>query len=203
MEYETPRGGITIGGYVARRLHKTALLKPVEDLLQRNHGEALARIALYAAAGSTSFGATMYQPDSDPVGAVIDTVDPDTGARVVVTCERDLGFSYRIEMKGIGVVSGTEMITGTTFGLRGLGMPAPTTFTFVAERAIYRADLVGLITSELAPRIGRWRIRGYGALDLSDSSGNHGRLSLDRSGLVQVSVTTPEGNVIEIKENLV
>jgi hypothetical protein len=31
MEYETPREGITIGGYVARRLHKTVLLKTVAE----------------------------------------------------------------------------------------------------------------------------------------------------------------------------
>ena len=203
MEYETPRGGITIGGYVARRLHKTALLKSVPGLIQTDSGHALARVALYAAAASTSFGTAMYQPSSDPVGAVIETIDPETGARVTVTSERYLRFSYRVEMKGVGVMSGSETITGTSVGLRGLGMPAPTTFVFSAEQGNYRADLIGIITSELAPRIGNWRIRGYGSLDLSDNAGNRGRLSLDRSGLALVSITTRAGNIVELKENLV
>jgi hypothetical protein len=202
MEYETPRGGITLGGYVARRLHKTKLLKVVPDLIQHDRGRALAQIALYAAAASTSFGAAMYQPASDPVGAVIETYDPETGARVTVSCERNLRFSYRVEMNSVGILSGTETITGTTVGLRGLGMPAPTTFVFMAEHGTYRADLVGVITSELAPRIGNWWIRGYGALDLSDSAGDRGRLSLDRTGLVLVTVTTPADVTLEIAEKL-
>jgi hypothetical protein len=202
-EYETPHGGITIGGYVARRLHKTSLLKPVTELIKRDRARALAQIALYAAAASTSFGAARYQPDSDAVGAVIETTDPETGARVTVRCERHLRFSYRVEMKGVGVMSGSETITGTTVGLRGLGMPAPTTFVFMAEHGNYRADLVGIITSELAPRIGTWHIRGYGALDLSDNAGNRGRLSLDRSGLAFASITNRDGSTIELKENLV
>ena len=64
MQYEMPREGITIGGYVARRLHKTSLLKPVPDFLKDDSARALAQIALYAAAASTSFGPAVYQPDS-------------------------------------------------------------------------------------------------------------------------------------------
>ena len=203
MQYETPREGITIGGYVARRLHKTALLKPVPELLKNDSARALAQIALYAAAASTSFGPAMYQPDSDPVGAVIETRDPETDARVTVTCDGDFRFSYRVEMDGVGVLSGEETITGTTVGLRGLGMPAPTRFTFTAEQGDYRADIIGIITSELAPGLGSWKIRGFGALDMSDSAGNRGRLSLDRSGLVFISISTHDGRNIELKEKLV
>lgn len=202
MEYETPRGGVTLGGYVALRLHKTSLIQSLPDLLQRDRGRALAQIAIYAAAASTSYGQAKYQPGSDPIGMVIETIDSDTGARVTVTCERNLRFSYRIEMVGIGVISGTETIMGTTVGLRGLGMSAPTTFVFMAERGNYRADLIGVITSELAPRIGTWRIRGFGAMDLSDSTGNRGWLSLDRSGLALVTITTPAGETFEIIEKL-
>ena len=108
MEYETPRGGVTIGGYVARRLHKTSLLVPVPELIRTDRARVLAQVALYAAAASTSFGAAKYQPASDPVGAVIDTVDPETDARVTVTCEqRYLRYSYRVEMEGVGVLSGS------------------------------------------------------------------------------------------------
>jgi hypothetical protein len=203
MNYETPRGGITIGGYVARRLHKTILLKSVADLLKDDSARALAQIAIYAAAASTSFGPALYQPDWDSVGKVIETFDPETQARVVVTCEGNSRFSYRIDMKNIGILSGAETITGTTVGLRGLGMPAPTTFKFVSEQGDYRAEIVGLMTSELGPGLGRWKIRGFGSLDLSDSAGNRGRLTLDRSGLVFVSITSSDQRTIDVKERLV
>jgi hypothetical protein len=203
MQYETPREGITIGGYVARRLHKTALLKSIPGLLCDDSARALAQIALYVAAASTSFGPAMYQPDSDAVGTVIETRDPETNARVVVTCEGNLRFSYRVEMDGVGVLSGEETITGTTVGLRGLGMPAPTTFAFAAEQGNYRADMMGIITSELAPGLGSWQIRGFGSLDLSDNAGNRGKLTLDRSGLVVVSLTAHDGKEVTLKERLV
>lgn len=203
MNYETPRSGITIGGYVARRLHKTVLLKSVADLLQDDSARALAQIAIYAAAASTSFGPALYQPGWDSVGTVIETVDPETQARVTVTCEGNSRFSYRIEMKNVGVLSGVETISGTTVGLRGLGMPAPTTFKFVSEQGDYRAEIVGLMTSELGPGLGRWKIRGFGSLDLSDNAGHRGRLTLDRSGLVFVAVTSSDRRMIEVKERLV
>jgi hypothetical protein len=203
MEYETPRGGITIGEYVARRLHKTTLLKLVADLLKDDSARALAQIGMYAAAASTSFGPALYQPKWDPPGKVIETTDPDTGAHVTVTCEGDLRFSYRIEMKDIGSLSGEETITGTTVGLRGLGMPAPTTFTFLSEQGDYRAKIIGLMTSELGPGLGRWKIRGFGSLDLSDNTGNRGRLTLDRSGQVFVSITSQDQRTIDVKERLV
>jgi hypothetical protein len=203
MQYETPREGITIGGYVARRLHKTALLKPVPELLKTDSARALVQIALYAAAASTSFGPAMYQPDSDPVGAVIETRDPETDARVTVTCEGDLRFSSHVQMDSVGALSGEETITGTTVGLRGLGMPAPTTFKFMSADGNYSADIIGIITSELSPGFGNWKIRGFGALDLSDSAGNRGRLSLDRSGLVFISISTRDGQTVELKEKLV
>lgn len=203
MNYETPRSGITIGGYVARRLHKTVLLKSVADLLQDDSARALAQIAIYAAAASTSFGPALYQPGWDSVGTVIETVDPETQARVTVTCEGNSRFSYRIEMKNVGVLSGVETISGTTVGLRGLGMPAPTTFKFVSEQGDYRAEIVGLMTSELGPGLGRWKIRGFGSLDLSDNAGHRGRLTLGRSGLVFVAVTSSDRRMIEVKERLV
>ena len=203
MEYETPREGITIGGYVARRLHKTVLLKPVADLLKQDSVRALAQLGIYAAAASTSFGPALYQPDWDSVGQVIETIDPETQARVVVTCEGNSHFSYRVEMKNVDVLDGAETINGTTVGLRGLGMPAPTTFNFVAEQGDYQAKMIGLITSELGPGLGQWKIRGFGALDLSDNLGNHGRLTLDRSGSLMVAVTSSDGRTMELKERLV
>lgn len=203
MEYETPRGGITIGEYIARRLHKTQLLEPVADLIRQDTAQALAQIALYAIAGSTSFGNAMYQPEGNPRGQVIDTTDPVTGAGVRVICQGDTTFKYEVVLNGVGMLSGQERITGTTVGLRGLGMPAPSTFEFASADGKYTANLQGIITSELAPGLGRWRIRGYGELNLRDSAGNRGTLSLDRSGAVEIEITGPDARRMVRRERLV
>jgi len=193
MYYETPREGISIGGYIARRMHKTIMLKDVPALLAGDPGAALAQIALYAAAASTSFGRALYQPTSTPHGALIRTTDPQTGAQVNITCEDRLRFGFEVEMKNVGRLTGSESISGTTLALRGLVMPAPTRFKFVSANGKYTANMIGIVHSELAPRIGGWRIRGYGALDLSDNAGNHGRLTLDRSGQAFVSISGKSG----------
>lgn len=202
MRYETPPEGITVGGYIARRLHKTALIQPVAKLLPENSAEALARIALYAAAASTSFGPALYRPEDDRPGVVIETTDPETGARVSITCKGGLRFAYTVALDGVGTLTGEEKITGTTVGWRGLGMPAPSLFYFVSDDGAYRAKLTGIITSELVPGLGRWRIRGYGTLDLADSAGNRGRLTLDRSGLASLSVTSHDGQQVQLREQL-
>jgi hypothetical protein len=202
MQYETPPEGISIGGYIARRLHKTALLANVPALLQTAAAQALAQLALYAAAASTSFGPALYQPRGDAPGTQLLTVDPQTGAQVCVSNEGDLRFSYSVSYAGVGTLTGAETITGTTVGLRGLGMPAPSTFAFVSADGNYRAQLGGTITSELAPRIGAWRIRGYGSLDLSDSAGNHGRLVLDRAGRVTIEIQPTTGAGLRRQESL-
>src|SRR5512140_3541374 len=105
-------------------------------------------------------------------------------------------------MPGVGTLSGNETITGTRLGWRGLGMPAPTKFRFTAAAGNYTAEMTGLITSELGPGLHGWTIRGYGALDLSDSRGNRGRLSLDRSGWAMVGTTTSNGRVVELTQRL-
>lgn len=81
-------------------------------------------------------------------------------------------------------------------------MPAPSLFDFVSNDGAYRAKLTGIITSELVPGLGSWRIRGYGTLDLADSAGNRGRLTLDRSGLASVSVTSHDGQQVQVREQL-
>lgn len=197
MEYETPRGGISIGEYIARRLHKTELLKPVASLLATDTANALAQIALYAMAGSTSFGPALYQPDGNARGEMIETTDPATGAHVRVICSGYNAFGYVITYQGVGKLTGQEQITGTTVGLRGLGMPAPSTFEFKAADETYTASLQGIITAELVPGIRSWRIRGYGKLNLRDSAGNHGTLMLERSGALEIEITTANGERIK------
>jgi hypothetical protein len=203
MECETPRGGITIGEYIARRLHKTELLKSAAKLLQRDSAQALAQIAWYAAAGSASFGNAMHQPDSNLRGQVSDTTDPATSAHVRVKCVGALRFSYEVMLDGVGLLTDEEKINGTTVSLRGLGMPAPSTIEVKAADGAYTATLQGVITSELVPGIGRWRIRSCGARELSDSVGNEGKLTLDRSGVVNIEILPLEGHVVERRERLV
>ena len=193
IQYETPREGISIGGYIARRMHKTILLKDLAALLARDPAAALAQLALYAAAASTSFDRALYQPASTPRGALIRTTDPQTGAQVNVTCEDRLRFGFEVVMKDKGRLTGSESINGTTIGLRGLGMPAPTRFEFVSADGKYTANITGIIHSELTPRMGGWHIRGYGVLDLSDTARNCGRLTLDRSGVANVLIQPPAG----------
>ena len=185
--YELPREGISLLGYIVRRMHKTAWLKSIPDLLLQDMSDkALGQVALYTVASSTSFGKAYYQPDFDQTGDVVSEADPATGA--IVTARLDsrsphYQISYEVVMPNGDVFEGQEEITGTTVGLRGLGMPAPSRFVFTSGK--YKAELTGIITSELAlSLIGRTRIRGYGFLNFTDQNGNSGKLELNRRGLV-------------------
>ena len=110
---------------------------------------------------------------------------------------------WKSRLENVGVLTGAETIQGTTVGLRGLGMPAPTTFQFTSEQGDYHAQVVGLMTSELGPGLGRWTIRGYGKLELSDSAGNRGWLTVDQSGRVFGSLRSSDQKTFEHKERLV
>lgn len=203
MNYETPRGGITLGGYVARRLHKTFLLVPAVEMIRVDSAQALAQIGLYAIAGSTSFGPAMYQPESNRRGQMIETRDPETNAEVCVTYEGANTFSFDIEMPHVGRLWGVEQITGTTVGLHGLGMPAPSTFDFESADGSYTAKLKGIITSELKPGLGRWSVRGHGELNLQDNQGNSGTLKLNRNGCVRIEIRTRDEKRVARIEQLV
>ncbi len=198
LRYELPPEGQTLVGYIVRRMHKTSWLAPVQDLIAAGDApQALARIAMYAIAASTSFGRAYYQPTFNAVGESVTGQDPDTGAVVTARLEaRDPHYriAYSVRMPTGGVFSGGEEITGTTIGLRGLAMPAPSRFRF--ECASYQAELVGVITSELVLSIfGKTRIRGYGMLSAHDSMGNAGKISVERDGTVALEVN---GQVISL-----
>lgn len=189
--YELPPEGITLLGYVVRRMHKTALLDGIPALLAENKtGEALARVAHYAAASSTSFGRAYYQPRFNNVGDQITEADPAT--RAIITAKLESAsphyhITYTAAMPNGDIFSGSEQITGTTVGLRGLGMPAPSKFNF--KSGAYAADLSGLLTSELALSfIGRTRIRAYGFLNFNDNAGNAGKLTLDRNNKIALQI---------------
>lgn len=189
--YELPPEGITLLGYVVRRMHKTALLDGIPALLAKNKtGEALACVARYAVASSTSFGPAYYQPRFNAVGDQISEADPAT--RAIVTAKLESAtphyhITYTAAMPNGDIFSGSEQITGTIVGLRGLGMPAPSKFNFKSSN--YTADLSGLLTSELALSfIGRTRIRAYGFLNFYDNAGNTGKLTLDRNNKTAMQI---------------
>ena len=189
--YELPPTGITLLGYVVRRMHKTQWLMSVPALLAENKSnEALAQIAMYAVTSSTSFGRAYYQPQFNSAGAEISEADSVTGAIVtakLVSTSPHYLITYTAAMPNGDIFSGSEEITGTTVGLRGLGMPAPSKFNF--KSGTYTAELTGILTSELALSfIGRTRIRAYGFLNFNDNANNTGKLTLDRKEFISLEI---------------
>lgn len=193
--YELPPEGTSLLGYIVRRMHKTNWLAPVPELLaQGQSAKALEHVAIYAALSATSYGRAHYQPSFDATGESVCKPDPATGAQVTARLDSRSPYyhiSYQVNMPNDDIFTGSEDITGTTVGLRGLGMPAPSRFTFTSGD--YSADLTGVITSELAlSLIGNTRIRAYGSLNFKDNAGNTGRLELKRDGNLIIIVNDRE-----------
>jgi len=189
--YELPPAGITLLGYVVRRMHKTQLLTSIPELISAGKTDvALAQVAMYAVTSSTSFGRAYYQPQFNSVGEEISEADPQTGAVIKAKLEASsptYKISYSAVMPNGDIFSGREEITGTTVGLRGLGMPAPSKFTFTSGS--YSAELTGILTSELAlSLIGRTRIRAYGFLNFNDNANNTGKLTVDRNNKIDLEI---------------
>lgn len=191
LRYELPPEGATLLGYIVRRMHKTEwLAKASEQLNQKHTAGALEAAAIFAASSSTSFGRAYYQPRFNQIGETIQERDPATGALVSAKLEGSTPH-YRISslatMNNGDTFSGSETILGTTIGFRGLGMPAPSEFTFKAGS--YQADFKGIITSELALSVfGSTKIRAYGSLDFKDTDGNKGHLELGRQGYASITI---------------
>lgn len=193
--YELPPKGITLLGYVVRRMHKTHWLMSVPELIAKNKTtDALAQVAKYAVTSSTSFGRAYYQPRFNSVGEEISEADPTTGAIVtakLVSTSPHYLIAYTAVMPNGDIFSGSEQITGTTAGLRGLGMPAPSKFNF--KSGDYTVELSGLLTSELAlSLIGRTRIRAYGFLNFNDNTNNTGKLTIDRNQKINLEINDKE-----------
>ena len=189
--YELPTARITLLGYVVRRMHKTHWLIPIPSLIAEGRtDDALAKIAYYAAASSTSFGRAYYQPIFNSPGAEVSEPDPKTGAVVtakLASTSPHYLISYTAVMPNGDIFSGKEEITGTTVGLRGLGMPAPSIFQF--KSGGYEVELTGILTSELVlSLIGKTRIRAYGFLNFNDNAGNTGKLTLDRNNKIGIEI---------------
>jgi hypothetical protein len=196
--YELPPEGITLLGYIVRRMHKTEWLAKVPTALTENQTpKALEYAAVYAATSSTSFGRAYYQPNFNRAGETVSEADPVTGAIITAklnSTSPHYDISYQAVMPNSDIFKGSENITGTTVGLRGLGMPAPSKFTFTSGN--YTAEFDGLITSELALSLFRnTRIRAYGVLNIKDNKGNSGRLELNRAGDISIKINEqPETN---------
>jgi len=189
--YELPPEGITLLGYVVRRMHKTEWLAKIPALLKEgNTAKALEHEAIYAVASSTSFGRAYYQPQFNRVGETVSEADPATGAMITARLDSTIphyDISYQAVMPNGDIFNGSETITGTTIGFRGLGMPAPSKFTYTSGS--YAAGFNGIITSELALSLFRnTRIRAYGFLDVKDNKGNTGRIELNRAGDISVRI---------------
>jgi len=191
VRYELPPEGITLLGYIVRRMHKTAWLASIPELLsQGQSAKALEHIAVYTAASSTSYGRAYYQPNFNTTGDIVSEPDPATGAKVTARLDSrspHYHISYDVVMPNGDTFQGKEEITGTTVGLRGLGMPAPSRFTFTSGK--YNAELTGIITSELALSLfSRTRIRAYGSLNFKDNLNNAGHLELSRDGKLVITI---------------
>lgn len=133
---------------------------------------------------------------------VFETSDPESGARVTLLCGGGLRFAYTVTLPGVGTLAGAETSTGNPPTLHGLDAPALSIFEFTSADDGYHAKSMGILMSESAQCPEERRIHGYGALDLSDSAGNRGRVTLDRSGLAFVSVTAPDRTNIHSPERL-
>lgn len=190
--YELPKQGTSLLGYVVRRMHKTGMLESaLRHLKAGRQAEALLDIALYAAASSTSYGPAYYQPTFNAVGDEVAEPDPRTGARVSAKLiGQTPHYDIRTEVHLVdgAKFDGREKILGTTVGLRGLGMPAPSQFEFATADKDYIVRLSGTLTSELAIGLFRGtRIRAYGSLEFADNRGGRGTLTLERSGRAHAS----------------
>lgn len=191
--YELPEQGTSLLGYIVRRMHKTALLEEVlRHLDEGRSGKALVGLGLYAAAASASYGTAYYQPKFNRQGDQALEADPSTGALVearLLTRQPHITVESTVRLNDRATLVAREAIEDSVIGLRGLGMPAPSLFEFSTADGGYLAHLAGTITSELVPGLFRpARIRAYGELSLGDSTGNSGRLTLDRDGQVGVRV---------------
>lgn len=204
--YELPEGGISLLGYIVRRMHKTALLESaLRRLAEGQKAEALLDIAVYAAAASTSYGDAYYQPSFDAPGQEVVEADPATGAVATATLvarSPQYDIRYEARLASGARFAGHETILGTTVGWRGLGMPAPSQFEFSTSDGKYTAHLSGTLTSELVPGVfRRSRIRAFGSLDLHDSASQRGSLILDRNGRARITIVA-DGTTLERQVDL-
>lgn len=165
---------------------------------------ALAVAARYVLAASTSYGRGYRQPSFDAAGATVTEQDPETGAAIDARLDgrgpgSRLRLSVDVHLPGVGRFAGAEEITGTSVGLRGLGMPAPSRFALETEAPLqpWAATATGIVTTELAPTLGGFVVRGYADLELADTAGNRGAARLARDGTARIAIRSVDGSLLE------
>lgn len=217
--YETH--GTSLVRYLARRTAKTRLLLPLADLLgparivppaatadpegiadQPDTAACLAVFGQFVLASATSFGRGYRQPSFDATGSEVAERDPETGAEIVARLDgrgpgSRLRLSVSADLTGIGRLEAAEEITGTTVGLHGLGMPAPSRFAFETAAPLrpWSATAIGVITTELGPTLGGFVVRGHAGLELADSAGNRGEARLARDGTALITIIGAGGTL--------
>ncbi|MCB0034864.1 MAG: hypothetical protein KDE51_12615 [Anaerolineales bacterium] len=195
IRYELPPEGISFLGYVVRRMHKTKLLTPVQDLTaQQRYPQALAQIAHYAAASSTSFGQLYYEPVRDQVGTSVMERDPETNAVVMATYENstpESRFSFVAKIPTGDIFSGCETKATSKISLRGWTTPTQQTITYTTADESYCATLSGNIQHEIIPRlVGSWIIRAHGELAIEDNQGLSGKIIFRRDATATITLYT-------------
>ena len=213
-DYETE--GTTFLQYLARRAAKTVILEPLQQLLavRRPGGPtpaaALVCFAYYAVAASTSYGRGYRQPSFSSERSATEK-DRETASVITVKsvgARGDLAAEITAEVAGIGRFVGNERILGTTVGLRGLGMAAPSQFSFETAQGrgttllAWRGEARGTVTTELAPSFRGTTVRAYGSLALSDDAGSTGTATLNREGEISITVTDRSGGVYTLNAPL-
>jgi hypothetical protein len=200
--YELPPEGISLLGYVVRRMHKTHfLVDAVRRLKSSESAEALALFGLYGLTASVSFGPAFYQPSFDEVGESFTAPDPETGANVTARLNArtpSYHISYTAELADGSTFAGQEEILGTSLGFRGIRMPAPADIQLSAGHLGYTSEAHGLLTTELYYRFAEGaHLRGHGTLEVGDSEGNYGHAQLRRDGVAHVIVHAAAGGQVE------
>ena len=87
-------------------------------------------------------------------------------------------------------------------------MAAQSQFSFETTRGrgaallAWRGEARGTVTTELAPSLRGTTVRAYGSLALSDDAGSTGKATLNREGLVSITVTDRSGGVYTLNAPL-
>ena len=213
--YET--SGTSFLQYLARRAAKSRILIPLATLLRSDRAGgpefagALVCFAYFCVAASTTYGSGYQQPNFTDE-QFVEELDRETGVAVRATNtggRREIAAKISATLPKIGLYESSERVLGTTVGIRGLGMPAPSTFAFDVDPSGRRAGLAawrgtarGTVVTELAPTLRGSRIRAYGALDLHGSDGSRGRAEITREGLVRVEGRDPRGGTLSLNAPL-
>jgi len=209
--YET--SGTSFLQYLARRAAKSRILLPLGTLLRSDRAGgpefagALVCFAYYCVAASTTYGSGYQQP-SFTDEQIVEELDRETGVAVRATNtggRREIAAKISATLPKIGLYESSERVLGTTVGIRGLGMPAPSIFSFEVDASGRRAGLAawrgtarGTITTELAPSFSGSRVRAYGSLDLHGSDESRGRAEITRDGRVKIEVRDPFGALLRL-----